>query len=107
MGSEPRYPSVNNVLAKKENANTRVLTWSNSSMSAGPSADNRWARSKLPNARAETTTEVDHDGFQAIGGGHRCRRQALRLSPGCRRPADLPCHRRVHAEVLRHRRQAV
>jgi hypothetical protein len=24
MGSEPRYPSMNNVLAKKENANTHT-----------------------------------------------------------------------------------
>jgi hypothetical protein len=27
--SEQRYPSMNNVLAKKENANTAALTWSN------------------------------------------------------------------------------
>src|SRR5438270_11240570 len=59
MGSETRYPSMNNVLAKKENANTTVLTWTNGCMSAGVVTEDRCVHSKLLGARAETTTEVD------------------------------------------------
>jgi hypothetical protein len=33
--SEQRYPSMNNVLAKKENANTAALTWPNGRASHG------------------------------------------------------------------------
>ena len=50
---------MNNVLAKKENANTTVLTWTNGSVCARLSPEDRWVHSKLLSARAETTTEVD------------------------------------------------
>jgi hypothetical protein len=35
MVFELRYPSMNNVLAKKENANTTMLTWSNNCLRGG------------------------------------------------------------------------